>query len=124
MHKVDRPFDPRIRQVRCQVRQTEEELVEVGEYLARLPERQRAEAISAMHKVFDAGVTLGGITQTALPPPLKNEQVVLGQDLRAHLREVEVVQGEIAQLRNVTRQIFHERTARHLRSAMRGDMAA
>ena len=119
LHKVDRPFDPRIREVRRQVRQTEGKLVEVGEYLARLPEQQRAEAIAAMHKVFDAGVTLGGITQTALPPPLKNEQVVLGPDLRAHLREVEVVQREIAQLRNVTQQIFHERTARHLRATMR-----
>ncbi|MDD3897118.1 MAG: hypothetical protein PHU04_04790 [Candidatus Peribacteraceae bacterium] len=120
MYKAERPYDPRIREVRRQVRQTEGELVEVGEYLASLPGRQRADAIAAMHKVFDAGVTLGEILQTPVSPPIRNEQVMLGPDLRAHLREVEVVQGEIGQLRNVTQQIFHERTARHLRSTMRG----
>ncbi|MDD5469677.1 MAG: hypothetical protein PHO92_02655 [Candidatus Peribacteraceae bacterium] len=124
MHKAERPFDPRIRQVRRQVRQTEEELVAVGEYLESLPQRQRAEAIAAMHKVFDAGVTLGALNQAPVSVPIQGGDTLLGPDLRAHLREVGVVQDEIGQLLRVAQQVFRERTARHLRSTMRGHEVA
>ena len=124
MQKVDRPYDPRIRQVRRQVRQTEEELVAVGEYLASLPGRQRADAIAAMHKVFDAGITLGELHQAPISVPTQGGDMLLGPDLRAHLREVEVVQDEIGQLLRVAQQVFRERTARHLRATMRGEIAA
>ena len=119
MHKVDRPFDPRIRDMHTQVRHTEDELVEAGEYIDSLPEHQRAEAIAAMRNVFDAGVTLGELNNQPVSTVAQEGQMLLGPDLRAHLREVEVVQNGIEDLRRVAQQVFHERSARHLRSTMR-----
>lgn len=119
MHKIDRPFDSRIRGMHEQVKEVEDGLVEAGECIACLPEQRRAEVIAAMDRVFKAGLLLGALKQQPVSVTMKDNEMLLGPDLRAHLREVEVVQNEIGNLRRVAQQVFHERSARHIRSTMR-----
>ena len=122
MNAAERPFDQRIRDIRGEVQKAEEGLCRAGEYLADLPGQEREKALKAMQDVFDAGVMLGEHQHTS--PMNIPEQPLIGPDLRAHLREAQVVQTEMGQLRNIAQQIFHQRSARMKRSHVHESLAA
>ena len=85
--------------------------------MEHLSDLQRREAIAACQKAFDAGATLGELRHTPSTIPVESDNPLIGADLRAHLREAQVVQREVYQLRNVAQQILHERNARQMRLA-------
>jgi len=123
MNKENRPFDPRIREIRGEVKDAEQGLCEAGEYLADLPAAEQAKAVAAMQKVFDAGVMVGEHKHT--PVMSSNpDHPLIGPELKAHLQEAKVVQTEMQELRTVTQQILQERSKRYARSEVQSDLAA
>jgi len=101
--------DQRMLQIEQKIHRVGFGIHDLYQYISGLPVNKRRKARAALRKAFEVGCTFEVLRRVPVEPPISEDgTIVIGPEMRKHIKRARQVYGEVGQLREIVSRLLDD----------------